>query len=263
MNTRNVFTPGNMTRDMKQRNVLCVHAWSHTKNRKFFTHPINFVSYKCFFKNTIFVSNHMYPEKPVGTQVVLGSMNMGYIFVIKRHSNWRGTEQDYQLNLSLSSEFPFLSWLDHSTTSLQLSSCSHNKSFRPTSCATYQRLPTSTDPFPEYNSQLKIQNERMNISNSLFYLDVVENNMEGLDLACVDVLDCCVWMKRNLGKYVLTQVCHWRLFSGELAWNGVQVYSKTYLKNILITYRCRSTGHGRFCSMEEIVNRCRTKSWTL
>ena len=31
----------------------------------------------CFF-NTIFVSSHMYPEKPEGTQVIIGSMNMGY-----------------------------------------------------------------------------------------------------------------------------------------------------------------------------------------
>ena len=29
--------------------------------------------------NTIFVSSHMYPENPEGTQVVVGSMNMGYI----------------------------------------------------------------------------------------------------------------------------------------------------------------------------------------
>ena len=32
-----------------------------------------------FFKNTIFVSSHMYPENPEGTQVIIGSMNMGYI----------------------------------------------------------------------------------------------------------------------------------------------------------------------------------------
>ena len=32
------------------------------------------------FFNTIFVSSHnMYPENPKGTQVILGSMNMGYI----------------------------------------------------------------------------------------------------------------------------------------------------------------------------------------
>ena len=29
--------------------------------------------------NTIFVSSHMYPENPEGTQVIVGSMNMGYI----------------------------------------------------------------------------------------------------------------------------------------------------------------------------------------
>ena len=32
-----------------------------------------------FFFNTIFVSSHMYPENPGGTQVIVGSMNMGYI----------------------------------------------------------------------------------------------------------------------------------------------------------------------------------------
>ena len=32
-----------------------------------------------FFLNTIFVSSHMYPENPEGTQVIVGSVNMGYI----------------------------------------------------------------------------------------------------------------------------------------------------------------------------------------
>ena len=32
-----------------------------------------------FFFNTIFVSSHMHPENPEGTQVIVGSMNMGYI----------------------------------------------------------------------------------------------------------------------------------------------------------------------------------------
>ena len=36
--------------------------------------PLNF-----FFFNTIFVSSHMYPENPEGTQVIVGSWNMGYI----------------------------------------------------------------------------------------------------------------------------------------------------------------------------------------
>ena len=35
--------------------------------------------YLYFFFNTIFVSSHMYPENPEGTQVIVGSMNMGYI----------------------------------------------------------------------------------------------------------------------------------------------------------------------------------------
>ena len=32
-----------------------------------------------FFLNRIFVSSHMYPENQEGTQVIVGSMNMGYI----------------------------------------------------------------------------------------------------------------------------------------------------------------------------------------
>ena len=32
-----------------------------------------------FFFNTIFVLSHMYPENPEGTQVIVGSVNMGYI----------------------------------------------------------------------------------------------------------------------------------------------------------------------------------------
>ena len=39
-----------------------------------------------FFKNTIFVSSHMYPENPEGTQVIVGSMNMVYVSDIAR--NW-------------------------------------------------------------------------------------------------------------------------------------------------------------------------------
>ena len=35
-----------------------------------------------FFLNTIFVSSHMYPENPEGTQVIVGSMNMGYMLFI-------------------------------------------------------------------------------------------------------------------------------------------------------------------------------------
>ena len=38
-----------------------------------------------FFKNTIFVSSHMYPEYPEGTQIIVGSMNMGYIFDTARN----------------------------------------------------------------------------------------------------------------------------------------------------------------------------------
>ena len=33
------------------------------------------------FFNTIFVSSHMYPENPEGTQVIAGLINMGYIYI--------------------------------------------------------------------------------------------------------------------------------------------------------------------------------------
>ena len=42
------------------------------------THSISLLS--PFFK-TIFVSSHMYPENPEGTQVIVGSMNMGYDYI--------------------------------------------------------------------------------------------------------------------------------------------------------------------------------------
>ena len=34
--------------------------------------------YVVIFFNTIFLSSHMSPENPKGTQVIVGSMNMGY-----------------------------------------------------------------------------------------------------------------------------------------------------------------------------------------
>ena len=37
----------------------------------------SYVQKQSFF-NIIFVSSHMYPENPKGTQVILGSVNMGY-----------------------------------------------------------------------------------------------------------------------------------------------------------------------------------------
>ena len=44
-----------------------------------------------FFVNTIFVSSHMYPENPEGTQVIVGSMNMGYISDTARNQIiWNG-----------------------------------------------------------------------------------------------------------------------------------------------------------------------------
>ena len=39
----------------------------------------NVVNVFLFFFNTIFVSSHMYPENRKGTQVIVGSMNIGYI----------------------------------------------------------------------------------------------------------------------------------------------------------------------------------------
>ena len=39
-----------------------------------------------FFLNTIFVSSHMYPENPEETQIIVGSVNMGYISDTAR--NW-------------------------------------------------------------------------------------------------------------------------------------------------------------------------------
>ena len=39
---------------------------------------LNFRYFISFF-NTSFVSSHMYPENPEGTQVIVGSTNMGYI----------------------------------------------------------------------------------------------------------------------------------------------------------------------------------------
>ena len=41
---------------------------------------VNYISSEFWhFFNIIFVSSHMYPENPEGTQVIVGSMNMGYI----------------------------------------------------------------------------------------------------------------------------------------------------------------------------------------
>ena len=36
-----------------------------------------------FFLNTIFISSHMYPENPKGTQVIISSVNMGYDIYIR------------------------------------------------------------------------------------------------------------------------------------------------------------------------------------
>ena len=39
--------------------------------------------YVWLFLNTILVSSHIYPENPEGTQVIVGSMNMGYGLYIR------------------------------------------------------------------------------------------------------------------------------------------------------------------------------------
>ena len=40
------------------------------------------------FFNTIFVSSHMYPENSEGTQVIVGSMNIGYIsYTARNHTH--------------------------------------------------------------------------------------------------------------------------------------------------------------------------------
>ena len=42
---------------------------------------ICFFCFSFFFSNTIFVSSHMYPENPEETQVIVGSMNLVYIYI--------------------------------------------------------------------------------------------------------------------------------------------------------------------------------------
>ena len=49
-------------------------------------HIAQYRIFKPIFLNTIFVSSHMYPENPEGTQVIVGSKNMGYISDTAR--NW-------------------------------------------------------------------------------------------------------------------------------------------------------------------------------
>ena len=60
---------------------MIVKGWSHdchmTSCNSTGEYFYNFL--RNFFFNTIFVSSHMYPENPEGTQVIVGSMNMGYI----------------------------------------------------------------------------------------------------------------------------------------------------------------------------------------
>ena len=57
--------------------VLKAFSWYSTVNGDGILYVKN-CDFLMFF-NTIFVSSHMYPENPEGTQVIVGSMNMGYI----------------------------------------------------------------------------------------------------------------------------------------------------------------------------------------
>ena len=54
------------------------NTWKNTTNF-YRISTFQFSSFFSYFFNTIFVSSHMYPEKPEGTQIIRGSMNMGYI----------------------------------------------------------------------------------------------------------------------------------------------------------------------------------------
>ena len=66
------------------RRKLKIHLFNLSSFKLFCTDEYSLtdqhsVIYCSFFLNTIFVSSHMYPENPEGTQVIVGSMNMGYI----------------------------------------------------------------------------------------------------------------------------------------------------------------------------------------
>ena len=54
-------------------------AFNETPSLQSLNAQQNNIFFFFFFFNTIFVSSHMYPENPEGTQVIVGSMNMGYI----------------------------------------------------------------------------------------------------------------------------------------------------------------------------------------
>ena len=67
-------------------NCLIQHEfWKEKTPPFYYVYKLTFLQYLLnvlfimFFLNTIFVSSHMYPENPEGTQVIVGSMNMGYI----------------------------------------------------------------------------------------------------------------------------------------------------------------------------------------
>ena len=78
----------NMHHEDRKKNVLSrfclwcnishkIYQRLSSVSKKLFRH-LSFNSNHTFF-NTIFVSSNMYPENPKGTQVIVGSMNMGFI----------------------------------------------------------------------------------------------------------------------------------------------------------------------------------------
>ena len=59
---------------------MLLYELESSSSSSFFLKFINiYLFIYLYFFNTIFVSSHMYPENPKGTQVIVGSMNMGYI----------------------------------------------------------------------------------------------------------------------------------------------------------------------------------------
>ena len=63
--------------ETKNENVI---QWTSLTSCHTFISNIQFLNFfRYFFLKTVFVSSHMYPENPEGTQVIVGSMDMRYI----------------------------------------------------------------------------------------------------------------------------------------------------------------------------------------
>ena len=62
---------GDASRDKRQTKISPERSLLNTTK--------GWLSTSCCFFNTFFVSSLMYPENPEGVQVIVGSMNMGYI----------------------------------------------------------------------------------------------------------------------------------------------------------------------------------------